>query len=102
MYTIIGKGFGLYGYLPAIIMNNSNLVLSNEYKFNIQKRKDINQYINKIKWTQNIEEAIAREKVLKKWKRKWKFNLIKKSNPEFNSLTNKFLKIGYRFLPAQE
>ena len=58
MYTIIGKGFGLYGYLPAIIMNNSNLVLSNEYKFNIQKRKDINQYINKIKWTQNIEEAI--------------------------------------------
>lgn len=51
---------------------------------------------------QNIEEAIAREKVLKKWKRKWKFNLIKKSNPEFNSLTNKFLKIGYRFLPAQE
>ena len=62
MYTIIGKGFGLYGYLPAIIMNNSNLVLSNEYKFNIQKRKDINQYINKIKWTQNISwERAANE-----------------------------------------
>ena len=58
MYTIIGKGFGLYGYLPAIMMNQSNLVLSSEYKLNIEKRKDINQYINRIKWTQSIEESI--------------------------------------------
>jgi len=35
---------------------------------------------------QNIEEAIAREKVLKKWNREWKLNLIRKSNPEFKSL----------------
>ena len=58
MYTIVGKGFGLYGYLPAIMMNQSNLVLSSEYKLNIEKRKDINQYINRIKWTQSIEESI--------------------------------------------
>ena len=49
---------------------------------------------------QNIEEAIAREKVLKKWKRKWKFNLIRKLNPEFNSLNEQVFKD--RFLPAQE
>lgn len=35
---------------------------------------------------QNIEEAIAREKVLKKWNREWKINLIRKTNPEFKSL----------------
>tara|TARA_E500000178_G_C16999261_1_gene744832 strand:+ start:125 stop:1024 length:900 start_codon:yes stop_codon:yes gene_type:complete len=58
MYTIIGKGFGLYGYLPAIIMNGSDLILSDEYKSNIQKRGDINKFINSIQWTKSIKEAI--------------------------------------------
>ena len=34
----------------------------------------------------NIEEAIHREKLLKKWNREWKFNLIKKENREMNRL----------------
>ena len=58
MYTIVGKGFGLYGYLPAIILNGFDLVLSNEYKSNIQKRGDINKYINFIHWSKSIKEAI--------------------------------------------
>lgn len=33
-----------------------------------------------------IEEAIAREKQLKKWKREWKDELIKKLNPELKNL----------------
>ncbi len=58
MYTIVGKGFGLYGYLPAIILNGSNLILSDEYKSNIQKREDINKFINFIQWTKSVREAI--------------------------------------------
>ena len=58
MYTIIGKGFGLYGYLPAIIMNDSNLILSNEYKSYVQKREDIKKYINFIEWTKSIKESM--------------------------------------------
>src|SRR3712207_2795175 len=33
-----------------------------------------------------IEEAIAREKAIKKWRRSWKLQLIEKANPEWNDL----------------
>jgi putative endonuclease len=33
-----------------------------------------------------IDEAIAREKQLKKWNRKWKINLIERSNPNWLDL----------------
>ena len=35
----------------------------------------------------NIEEAIAREKNLKNWKREWKNDLINKINPEWKDLS---------------
>ena len=34
----------------------------------------------------NIEDAIAREKCMKKWKRKWKLELIESSNPNWEDL----------------
>ncbi len=34
----------------------------------------------------NIEEAISREKQLKRWHREWKLNLIKSINPTFVDL----------------
>jgi len=36
--------------------------------------------------TNDIESAIRREKQLKKWNRKWKMNLIEKSNSEWRDL----------------
>ena len=38
-----------------------------------------------------IEEAIAREKALKAWKRAWKIELIEKINPEWSDYTNAVL-----------
>ncbi len=35
---------------------------------------------------QSIENAIEREKIIKKWNRKWKLDLIERSNPEWNDL----------------
>mgnify|MGYP000733444786 CR=1 FL=1 len=35
---------------------------------------------------QDINEAIKREKALKKWLRKWKIELIEKSNPDWKDL----------------
>lgn len=35
---------------------------------------------------QDIHEAIAREKALKKWRRVWKIELIEQGNPEWRDL----------------
>ncbi len=45
--------------------------------------------LNKLVWFDeypSIEEAIIREKQLKKWKREWKIELIKRMNPVFRDL----------------
>jgi putative endonuclease len=36
--------------------------------------------------TRDIRSTIDREKTLKRWKRNWKINLIKQTNPEWNDL----------------
>ncbi|WP_345741890.1 hypothetical protein [Seonamhaeicola maritimus] len=42
---------------------------------------------------QYINDAIKREKNMKKWKRQWKINLIEKENPKWHDLSKdwKFL-----------
>lgn len=39
----------------------------------------------------DIEEAILREKKLKRWRRKWKLELIEKENPEWEDLYERIL-----------
>jgi putative endonuclease len=49
------------------------------------KRYDVHQLV----WYElheNMNSAIEREKKLKEWKRRWKVNLIEKSNPNWNDL----------------
>ncbi|MCP5061396.1 MAG: GIY-YIG nuclease family protein [Ignavibacteriae bacterium] len=41
--------------------------------------------------TKDIKSAIAREKNLKKWNRKWKLELIEKSNPMWNDLAEAWI-----------
>ena len=41
--------------------------------------------------TADVNEAILREKRLKKWKRQWKIELIEKSNPDWRDLSVDFL-----------
>ncbi|WP_427965539.1 GIY-YIG nuclease family protein [Altererythrobacter sp.] len=37
-----------------------------------------------------MEDAILREKRIKKWNRAWKLELIEKSNPDWNDLSESF------------
>ena len=38
--------------------------------------------------TNDVRSALVREKQLKKWRRKWKIELIEKENPEWKDLYN--------------
>ena len=38
--------------------------------------------------TNDINSAIEREKVIKRWKRQWKINLIRGSNPDWKDLSS--------------
>ncbi len=38
--------------------------------------------------TENVVSALEREKQLKKWKRRWKLDLIEKENPDWQDLSN--------------
>jgi len=40
---------------------------------------------------ESMESAITREKQLKKWKRKWKLDLIEKGNPYWRDLYEKII-----------
>src|SRR6478752_4816099 len=48
-------------------------------KYNCCKLVYMEQYVD-------VRNAIHREKQLKKWRRDWKFQLIKKTNPDMNDL----------------
>ena len=39
----------------------------------------------------SIEEAIIREKCIKKWNRSWKINLIESNNPQWKDLSSELL-----------
>jgi len=41
---------------------------------------------------EDVNEAILREKQMKKWNRQWKINLIENNNPEWNDLYNEITK----------
>ncbi|MDO8495678.1 MAG: GIY-YIG nuclease family protein [bacterium] len=87
-------------YYVYIITNKYNTTFYIGVTNNLERRllehknKIIKGFSNKYKLvklvyfeeTNNINEAIKREKQLKNWHREWKINLIKSSNPDFNNL----------------
>ena len=89
-----------YNYYVYIMTNKLNTVLYIGVTDNLTRRvyehknKVIKGFtekynINKLVYfetTKNVNSAIAREKVLKRWKRDWKFSLIEEKNKNWEDL----------------
>ncbi len=63
--------------------HKNKLVKSFSSKYNLDKLVYFEQY-------SSVNEAIKREKQLKKWNRQWKIDLIKKDNPNWNDLAKRW------------
>ena len=64
-----------------------------EHKEEVNKRFTARYGIHTLVWYEefsDILDAIAKEKRIKKWPRRWKLDLINKMNPEWEDLSNHF------------
>ncbi len=55
---ILGSGFGLYGYLPAISVHSKFIYLNKKYKSKFLRRNELTKFYNKIKWFNNLSNII--------------------------------------------
>ena len=59
MVTIFGGGFGLYGYLPALIDGmNEQVCLPKKYIKVLRARDDLSSFEDKIFWVEDETDAI--------------------------------------------
>jgi len=64
-----------------------------EHKEEINKGFTARYGIHTLVWYEefsDILDAIAKEKRIKKWPRRWKLDLVNKMNPEWEDLSNHF------------
>ena len=64
MFGILGKGFGLYGYLPAIVNLGESVGTLSIYKSFIEARDDISSLSKYIQYFDNQDELIDRSNSL--------------------------------------
>ncbi|WP_421764369.1 GIY-YIG nuclease family protein [Ekhidna sp.] len=89
-------------YFVYILTNYSKTVLytgmTNDLErrvFEHKQKLDPNSFtrkyqVDQLVWYEShndVNEAISREKLIKKWKREWKVELIKKDNPDWKDLS---------------
>ncbi|MDD5416041.1 MAG: GIY-YIG nuclease family protein [Candidatus Daviesbacteria bacterium] len=67
--------------VTRVYQHKNNLIKGFTQKYNIHNLVYFEQH-------QDINEAILREKQIKKWKRFWKIKLINKMNPKWKDLFN--------------
>ena len=76
-YFIFGSGFGIYGYLPALIKLKKRVYLLRKYKKNILKKKTLIKYIRNINFINKINYNNIDAIIFAK-RPKDQFNFVKK------------------------
>lgn len=76
-YFIFGSGFGIYGYLPALIKLKKKVYLLRKYKKNILKKKTLIKYIRNINFINKIDYNNIDAIIFAK-RPKDQFNFVKK------------------------
>lgn len=61
MFTVIGSGFGMYGYLPAMIQETGgSVVLPVSFRERIQSRVELRACLSHIQWVETRDEALSK------------------------------------------
>src|SRR5271154_118804 len=56
--AILGSGFGLYGYLPALRSLSCQILLPGRYRAVVESREELSALADAIAWTENEEAAL--------------------------------------------
>ncbi|WP_416916232.1 MAG: hypothetical protein ACMUJJ_05360 [Roseicyclus sp.] len=61
VFTIIGGGFGIYGYLPALVtVFGRRVILPEKYNEVVRARPELSEYFSSIHWESTLDGAIAK------------------------------------------
>lgn len=58
MFAILGSGFGLYGYLPALIGVGEDVILPQRYAARFATRRELACFAPQIHWAQDAPDAL--------------------------------------------
>lgn len=60
MFAILGSGFGLYGYLPALVdVCHQRVVLPERYRGRLAQRPELSRFIGRVEWAVDEDAAVA-------------------------------------------
>jgi len=60
VFTILGSGFGMYGYLPALIERGIKVALPERYRAVVSGRSELVQYEPEVTWCADTDAALVR------------------------------------------
>jgi hypothetical protein len=65
MFAIVGSGFGLYGYLPAVRHAfGARVLLPEAYRARFEARPELASCAPHIRWTRDLEEALGKARTV--------------------------------------